>query len=273
MKRFAGKVAIVTGAGGDIGTAAATRLASEGASVALWDRKLELLEDTAQAVRAFGGAVSCHGVDQMDREAVDTAVAEVAQQLGGLDVVFANAGYGQFGSFLETTEKQWSRHVDVNLTGTFHVCQATARVMAEARKGGVIVINASSGAEQHADHLIAYCATKAALRMMAIGMASELGTHRIRVNTVMPGVIETGMTAPMLADGAHREVVLAETPVGRLGRPEDVAGLVSFLASDDAGFVNGESVMVDGGQTIHGHPRWYRTDYRNAHTDDWEIGR
>jgi 3-oxoacyl-[acyl-carrier protein] reductase len=89
----------------------------------------------------------------------------------------------------------------------------------------------------------------------------------------MPGVVETGMTAPMLQDPRHREVLLAETPVGRLGEPDDIAALVCFLASEEAGFVTGESVMIDGGETLHGHPRWYRTDYRDAHQDDWEIGR
>jgi NAD(P)-dependent dehydrogenase (short-subunit alcohol dehydrogenase family) len=273
MKRFEGKVALVTGAGGDIGAATARRLAEEGASLALFDRKAELLADTAAAVRENGAAVECYGVDQVDRGAVDEALAAVTERFGALDVLFANAGYGQFGTFLEMTERQWNRHVDVNLTGTFNVCQSAARQMVAAAQGGALVINASSGAVQHADHLSAYCATKSALRMLAIGMASELGVHRIRVNSVMPGVIETGMTSVMLADERHRETILAETPTGRLGRPEDVAALVCFLASGEAAFVSGESVLVDGGQTIHGHPRWFRTDYRNAHREQWEIGR
>jgi NAD(P)-dependent dehydrogenase (short-subunit alcohol dehydrogenase family) len=274
MKRFEGKVAVVTGAGGDIGAATAIRLAAEGASVALFDRKLELLADTAEAVRRTGITdIECYGVDQVDRAAVDAAVTAASDRFGRIDVLFANAGYGQFGSFLEMSERQWSRHIDVNLTGTFNVCQAIARQMVGFRQGGAIVINASSGAVQYADHLSAYCTTKAGLRMLAIGMASELGGHRVRVNTVMPGVIETGMTSPMLAEGDHLEVILAETPVGRLGHAADVAALVCFLASDDAGYINGESVLIDGGQTIHGHPRWFRTDYRKAHEEQWEIGR
>lgn len=273
MKRFEGKVAVVTGAGGDIGAATAVALAAGGATMALFDRDVNLLADTAAAVETIGASVEVFGVDQTDRSVVNDAVASVLARFGRIDVLFANAGYGQFGRFLEISSKQWARHIDVNLTGTFNVCQAVSRVMVAGRLGGAIIINASSGAVLHADQLSAYCSTKAGLRMLAMGMASELGVHRIRVNTVMPGVVETGMTAPMLANPAHQEVLLAETPVGRLGRPSDVAELVSFLASDEAGFINGESILVDGGQTIHGHPRWFRTDYRENHVENWEIGR
>jgi NAD(P)-dependent dehydrogenase (short-subunit alcohol dehydrogenase family) len=271
--RFDGKTALVTGAGGDIGTAAARRLADEGARLVLFDRKAELLDMVAADCRERGAEVDMHAVDQTSREVVDAAVGDAWRAAGRIDVLFANAGYGKFSTFLQTPLREWNRHVDVNLTGTFHVCQAVARLMAADSGGGAIVVNASSGAQVHSDQLSAYCATKAALRMLAVGMASELGIHRIRVNAVMPGVIETGMTRPMLENGGHRDVLLAETPVGRLGRAEDVANLVCFLASDEAAFVTGESVMVDGGQTIHGHPRWFRADYRRPFEESWEVGR
>ncbi len=273
MNRFEGKVCLVTGAGGDIGAATAMRLATEGGRIAVFDRKVELLDETVAAIQEIGAEVEAYGVDQSDRAQVEAGIDAAVERFDGLDVLFANAGYGQFGTFLEATDRQWARHVDVNLNGTFNVCQVAARFMAGRERGGSIVINASSGAVQHADHLSAYCATKAALRMLATGMASELGMHRIRVNCVMPGVVETGMTAPMLADPAHRDVILAETPVGRLGKPEDVAGLVAFLSSDEAGFISGESVLIDGGETIHGHPRWFRADYRDKHNEQWEVGR
>lgn len=270
--RFEGRTALVTGAAGDIGRATAVRLAAEGAVVALFDRKVELLEATEQACRDAGASkVVPLGVDQTDADAVAVAVAQLADDLDGLDVLFANAGYGQFAPFLEISAKAWNRHVDVNLTGTFHVLQEVSRHMVAARRGGAIVVNASSGAVRHADQLAAYCATKAALRMLAIGMASELGVHRIRVNVVQPGVIETGMTEPMLVDDRHRQGTLLNTPVGRMGRAEDIADLVCFLASDEAGFITGEGVLIDGGQTIHGYPRWYRQDYREPYTDGWSI--
>ncbi len=273
MKRFEGKVCLVTGAGGDIGAATAVRMAKEGGRVAIFDRKVELLKETSEAMAETAADFEAFGMDQSDRSQVESGIARAVDRFGKLDVVFANAGYGQFGTFLEMTERQWNRHVDVNLSGTFNVCQVAARAMKERAEGGSIVINASSGAVQHADQLSAYCTTKSGLRMLGIGMASELGMHRIRVNSVMPGVVETGMTQPMLADDAHRDVVLAETPVGRLGKPEDVASLVSFLSSDEAGFITGESVLIDGGQTIHGHPRWFRSDYRDEFNERWEVGR
>jgi NAD(P)-dependent dehydrogenase (short-subunit alcohol dehydrogenase family) len=271
--RFEGTTALVTGAGGDIGAATALRMATEGAALVLFDRKDELLGDSVAACTDAGAEVHAFGVDQTDRARVEEAVEQAWERTGRIDAVFANAGYGRFSPFLSISERDWHRHVDVNFSGTFHVCQSLARRMAEDRGGGSIVVNESSGAETHADQLAAYCATKAGLRMLVKGMAAELGTHRIRVNGVMPGVIETGMTAPMLADQRHRDVMLAETPAGRLGLAEDVAALVCFLSSTDAGYITGESVLIDGGQTIHGHPRWFRLDYREAHEERWEVGR
>lgn len=268
---FDGTTALVTGAGGGIGAATARRFAAEGAALVLFDRKRELLDDTADACRGAGGTVHAYAVDQTDRARVDEAVADAWAAAGRIDALFANAGYGRFAPFLAIQEPEWHRHVDVNLTGTFNVCQAVAARMADDRGGGSIVVNASSGAVTHSDQLSAYCVTKAGLRMLVIGMAAELGTHRIRVNGVMPGVVETGMTAPMLSDGRHRDTMLSETPVGRLGRADDVAALVCFLSSADAEYITGESILIDGGQTIHGHPRWFRLDYRDAHAERWEV--
>jgi NAD(P)-dependent dehydrogenase (short-subunit alcohol dehydrogenase family) len=276
MTTFSGETVLITGAAGDIGQAAAVQFARAGARVAIFDRKLELLSQTIGLCRAEGAEVVGLAVDQTNRGAVDEGMEKVAAELGPVKRLFANAGYGKFARFLDQPTSEWNRHVDVNLTGTFNVCQAAARQMVAAKAGGSIVVNASSGAVQHSDLLSAYCATKAGLLMLAVGMASELGNHRIRVNTILPGVIETGMTSPMLAgaDGsAHREVLLADTPVGRLGTPDDIAHAVLYLSSDEAAFVTGASIRIDGGQTIHGHPRWYRTDYQTSFDEAWEIGR
>lgn len=263
---------VVTGAAGGIGSAAAVQLSSRGADVALLDRNSDGLELVAAECASHGVDVVSLSVDQTDRRAVDAAVATVIERYGRVDGLFANAGYGQFATFLGTTERNWQRHVDVNLTGTFHVCQAVAQAMVAARRGGSIVVNASSGAEVYSDQLPAYCTTKAAVRMLAIAMAAELGVHRIRVNSILPGVIESAMTGPMLGgEQAHRDVLISETPVGRLGQPADVANLVAFLLSEEAAFITGAGVRIDGGQTIHGHPRWFRLDYREAYTENWQV--
>jgi NAD(P)-dependent dehydrogenase (short-subunit alcohol dehydrogenase family) len=262
--------AIVTGAGGEIGAAVARRFAREGARLALFDRKVELLDGIVEECRALGASVAPVAADQSDRRSVESAVANATEHLGGVDSLFANAGYGQFASFLDVTEGAWQRHVDVNLSGTFHVCQVVAREMVRQGTGGAIVVNTSSGARQYTTLLPAYCATKAALGMLVQAMAAELGPFDIRVNGVMPGVIETGMTAPMLNSGdEQRDYLVRHTPAGRLGRPDDVAATVLFLSSSDAGFVTGHSVAVDGGQTVLGQPQWYVNDFGVRHDTNW----
>jgi NAD(P)-dependent dehydrogenase (short-subunit alcohol dehydrogenase family) len=270
VNRFQGKTVMVTGAGGDIGGASALRLAGEGAGLILIDRKIGLLDDISQRCRELGAQVWTAEIDQSKHGEIGEAVAGLARSAGGIDALFANAGYGRFQKLLDSDLANWERHISVNLTGSFVVTQAVARIMADAGRGGSIVINASSGAAQWCDLLGAYCVTKAGLKMLATGLAAELGVYRIRVNAVMPGVVESTMTAPMLADAQVREAIRSETTTGELGRPEDVAATVAFLLSDDAAYINGHAVMIDGGQTIHGHPRWFRTDYRQAGQDVWE---
>jgi len=269
--RFEGQVAVVTGAGGGIGAAAGLRLAAEGAHVALMDLRAPALEPVRAAIERAGFRALTLEVNQTDRDQVEAGIAQVQSELGPITCLFANAGYGQFATFLETSIKNWARHIDVNLHGTFHMCQTVARAMVENKKGGSIVINTSSAATVECDHLTSYGASKAGARMLAMGMAAELGMHRIRVNAVLPGVIETPMTLGMLEDSRHRDVLEAETPVGRLGLPEDIANLVAFLLSDEAAFITGASVPIDGGQTLHGHPRWFRADYRKAFEEEWSI--
>lgn len=270
-------VALVTGAAGDIGQATAVGFARRGYDVAVFDRKEDLLKETKARCEAEGAIVHAAGVDQTDHDAVRAGVSEMVAALGPITALFANAGYGKFAALVEQPLKEWHRHVDVNLTGTYYVTREVANAMISAGRGGSIVINASSGAAQYSDLLGAYCVTKAALRMLAIGLASELGNHRIRVNAVQPGVIETGMTGPMLGGEngqAHRDILISDTPAGRLGAPEDVAELVLFLSAEKtAGYITGVGVPIDGGQVIHGHPRWYRTDYRDEHKATWAVTR
>jgi NAD(P)-dependent dehydrogenase (short-subunit alcohol dehydrogenase family) len=268
---FAGRVALVTGAAGELGESAAVRLAEAGASLALLDLRRDGMDALSKRLSAMGARSMALPADQSNRDEVERAVAHIVDEFGAIDVVFANAGYGQFSTFLETSAKNWSRHVNVNLTGTFNVCQVVAATMVQSGRGGAFVLNASSAATVQCDQLSSYAATKAGVRMLALSMASELGVHRIRVNCILPGVIETAMTRSMLEDARHRDVLESETPLGRLGRADDIGSLVAFLLSDDASFITGASIPVDGGQTLHGQPRWFRLDYRNAHDENWFI--
>ena len=268
-------VALITGAAGDIGQATAVSFARRGFDIAVFDRVEELLAETVALCESEGASVYAAGVNQIDYETVQAGVQAVVDHFGRIDALFANAGYGKIAQLIDEPLKEWQRHVEVNLNGTYYVAREAANAMIAGGRGGSIVLNASSGASQYSDLLGAYCITKAGVKMLSVGLASELGNHRIRVNSIEPGVVETGMTAPMLNGengAAHREVLGINTPVGRLGAPEDIAELVLFLSStDSAGFITGVSVPIDGGQVIHGHPQWFGTDYRNTGAPKWEV--
>jgi NAD(P)-dependent dehydrogenase (short-subunit alcohol dehydrogenase family) len=264
MRDFEGKAGVITGAAGGIGAAAVRLFASRGAKVVALDRRLEDLEALAAQWRGEGLAVEVAGYDQGD----EASIAAVFEQVdgftdGALDFCFANAGYGRYRPALEIEPREWRRHTAINLDGTFLVVQAAARRMIAGGCGGAVVINASSGAVFPTDLLSAYCASKAGLVMLAKILASELGAHGIRVNAVLPGVIETPMTESLLAEPGVPETLAKATPLGRAGRPEEVAQAAAFLCSDASAYVTGTSLLVDGGQTVHGFPRWFSTDHRD----------
>ena len=264
------RVVVITGAGGEIGKAICVRFAREGAQLVLIDRTDEASDGAAQLARTSGAAeVMVLAADQTNRAAVDAAFEAISKRFARIDVLAANAGFARFGSFLEISTKTWDLHVNVNLNGTFHTCQAAARLMAASRQGGAIVVTSSCLALFHSDQNGAYCATKAALLMLVRTMAAELGAHRIRANAVLPGVIDTGMTHTMLEQSHCRERLLNDTPTGCLGTPEDVAGAVYFLASEDARFVTGAFLLVDGGQSIYNQPRWYSQSRATPHEPRW----
>ncbi|MFD6063693.1 SDR family NAD(P)-dependent oxidoreductase [Rhodococcus wratislaviensis] len=266
-------VVVVTGAGGALGRSVVTLFLEQGYHVAALDRSEQALQD-ASATWKEQGLDQFHlaACDQTDRSQVDAAMSQAVAEHGPLIGVVANAGYAKFGSFLDMPARDWERHVDVNLTGTFHVCQSGAQQLAQARNGGWITVISSGLALYHSDQVSAYCTTKAALLTMVRSAAAELGVHRIRVNAVLPGVIDTAMTRGMLEQDGVRDGVLAKTPLGRLGTESDITEVVQFFASNAAEWVTGATLLADGGQSLYGQPTWTTQDRRIPHEPTWGPG-
>lgn len=260
------KTALITGAAGDIGAATARAFADAGLNVVITDRRGDALDEVATRLDAAGAAkgaeVMAHACDQTDPDAVGQLFDAIRDRFGRLDAAFLNAGYGRYGALIDLPFDQWRKHVEVNLNGGFLMAQGAARLMRDGGAGGAIVMNASTAATHVCDLLGAYAASKSGVRMLAKSLASELGVHRIRVNLILPGVIETAMTRSLIDDPAVRADALTNTPVGRLGQPEDIARMAVFLCdAAAAGYVTGAEILVDGGQTLHGYPRWFSADY------------
>ena len=264
MEDFKDRVALITGAAGDIGAEAAAAFARAGARVVITDRRADALNEVAERLTRAGAEVLAHPCDQTDPEAVFDLFRAIQVRFDRLDAAFINAGYGRYGALIDLSFDQWRKHVDVNLNGGFLMAQGAARLMRDGGQGGAIVMNASTAATNICDMLGAYAASKSGVRMLAKSLASELGVYRIRVNLILPGVIETAMTKSLIDDPAVRADALANTPVGRLGRPEDIARMAVFLCGEAGGYITGAEILIDGGQTLHGYPRWFSADYADV---------
>jgi 3-oxoacyl-[acyl-carrier protein] reductase len=241
-----GKVAVVTGASRGIGRAIAVDLARSGADVALFGRDKLALEETKAACVAARESTraAIHIVDVCDEEAVNTGIAEVLAAVGRVDVAVANAGQSKDGLILRFKHEDLDRLIDVNLKSAFYLSAAVAKPMMKQRSGSIIFVSSIVGLAGNPGQS-AYAATKAGLLGLAKSLAKELGSRNIRVNAVAPGLIETAMTSEM--PSAAREYYLNTIALGRSGTPEDVAPVVTFLASDAARYVTGQTVVVDGG--------------------------
>lgn len=249
MGALDGKVAFVTGGGSGIGQGIAERLARDGADVCVADIDLDGAERTAELVRKAGRKALVHATNVASQPQVEAGVAACVAALGRLDIAVANAGIGRSGSVLELSLKDWQDQVDINLTGVFLTVQAAARRMVELGNGGRIVCMSSLAAESTGAASWSYSATKVGVRMMVRGWAQELGPHGITVNAIGPGVIDTPLAHALAGDegGPIRQALEARTPVGRVGTPADIAGLVSFMVGPDGGFMSGSYVLMDGG--------------------------
>jgi glucose 1-dehydrogenase len=247
MGRVEGKVALVTGAGGGIGGAGAEALGRQGAAVFCTDLDAVAAEATAARIQAAGGKAASQALDVCDRAAVDAVVAATVRQFGRLDILLECAGISQRLHFLEMDAATWDRIIAVNLTGMFHLGQAAARQMVKQGGGGSIVNITSQLAEVARPDRAAYVASKGGGRSLTHAMAVDLAAHNIRVNAIAPGPTLTGLTRASYTDDAARLATEAQIPLGRLGQPEDLAGAVLFLASDESAWVTGSTVTVDGG--------------------------
>jgi len=247
MDRVAGKVAFVTGAGGGIGGAGAEALAREGAAVLCTDIDGAAAAATGERIRAAGGRAAALPLDVRDRDAIDAAVAACVDQFGRLDILLECAGISHRGNFLDLDAATWDRIIAVNLTGMFHLGQAAARQMMAQGLGGSIINVTSQLAEVARPERAAYIASKGGGRSLTHAMAVDLAAHAIRVNAIAPGPTLTGLTRASYTDPAARRATEALIPLGRLGQPEDLAGAVLFLGSDESSWVTGANFAVDGG--------------------------
>jgi 2-hydroxycyclohexanecarboxyl-CoA dehydrogenase len=246
----AGRTAIVTGGGSGIGLAIAERLAADGLAVAIFDRDGESAGATAAKIVAEGGTAAGFTVDVTDRPRIDAAVAEVAAALGVATVLVNNAGLDGFDEFLKITPEKWRCLLEVNLTGVFTCCQVVVPHMLAAGWGRIVNISSSSaqGGQPLMTH---YVASKAGVIGFTKALALELGPKGITVNTIPPGFIDTPMLRRSESRGRLGKGVdhhAGQTPVRRVGRPEDIAAMCSFLVRDEAGYVTGQVLGVNGGR-------------------------
>ena len=246
------RVAVVTGAASGMGLAIARRLAARGDRVGLLDLKGDAAVRAADELRESGAVAIGAEVDVSDRGAVDAALGKVRAELGPVAIMVTSAGLDAFDSFLDIGIERWEQVLAVNLTGTFHCLQAAAPDMI-ARRWGRIVTISSSGAQSGAARMAHYVASKAGVIGLTRALALELAPHGITVNNIPPGLIDTPMSRRAEAEGnlfMLEKLAARLIPVGRPGTPDDVAAICAFLCSEEAGFITGQVVGVNGGMVL-----------------------
>jgi len=249
MFNLKSKVAIVTGARRGMGKTHALILAKAGARVVVSDISLENCQKVVKEIKKEGGEALAIKCDVIKKAEIDVMVKKTIKKWGRIDILVNNAGIAQFASFLEMTEQDWDRTLDINLKGCFLCTQAVAREMAK-RKSGIIINIASVAMGQIGvgfPNIAHYCASKGGIVAMTEALAVELAPYNIRVNAVAPGIIETPMIDPVKKDPKMLEAMLARVPMHRVGTPEEVSNLVLFLASDASSYITGSTVVIDGG--------------------------
>ncbi len=246
------RTALVTGASRGIGRGIAVSLATDGYAVGInYDSNQAAAREAAAEVEAVGGEAVLLQADMADGPAVKTMVARALEQLGHLDVVVLNAGICPFTPFFELTEETWDRTHAVNLKGAFLTAQAAARAMVERGAGGRIIVISSISALVGGAEQAHYCSTKAGLAALMRSMAIVLGPHGITCNAVLPGPITTDINRDDFAQPGKTEYFQGRIPVGRIGDPVDIGDVVRLLVRDEARYINGAEVIVDGGLLVN----------------------
>jgi NAD(P)-dependent dehydrogenase (short-subunit alcohol dehydrogenase family) len=247
---FENQVVLVTGAGRGIGRAIALAFAREGARVAVNDINPATCEAVAQEIRSDGGQAAAFHADVANKLAVQSMLIDLEDRWGRVDVLINNAGVEPHKSIVQLDEWDWNRTIDVNLKGAFICSQSVGRMM--IKQGGGVIVNIASIAGRAAGlrDRSAYVASKTGLIGFTKECAREFAAHHIRVNAVCPGVIITEMTAHLRDNEAQMQKWLEDIPLGRLGEPDDVTGLVLFLCSDAARYITGQAINVDGGKVM-----------------------
>ncbi|KKQ17964.1 MAG: Short-chain dehydrogenase/reductase SDR [Berkelbacteria bacterium GW2011_GWA1_36_9] len=246
MSRLQNKVAIITGAGSGIGRAMAEVFAKEGAKVIVADYKPEGGQETIKNIIDAGGQAEFVQADVSKSNEVEAMVKVAVEKFGGLDILVNNAGVALMADLANTTDEIWQKTIDVDLKGVFLGVKFAVPEM-EKRGKGKIINTASIAGLVGFQGITAYCAAKGGVVNMTKEMALDLASKKINVNAIAPGIIKTAMTTDILKDPKMAEGMLAQTPIGRLGEPEDIAYAALYLASDESDFVTGHTLVVDGG--------------------------
>ena len=246
---LAGRVALVTGASRGIGHAVALALGAAGAAVACCARSAEQVEATAAQVSGHGGRARGFRLDVTRRNEIDAVVADIGAALGPIDILVNNAGITLDKRSVEVTDEEWDDVLATNLTSTFTLARAVAPGMMEQRRGKIINIGSMYG-KIGVPRYAAYCASKAAVEALTRSLAVEWARHGIQVNCLAPGYVNTDIPREAMADETLRTLFLSRVPARRIGEPEEVATLAVYLASAASDFMTGQTVYLDGGQTI-----------------------
>jgi meso-butanediol dehydrogenase/(S,S)-butanediol dehydrogenase/diacetyl reductase len=246
-RRLRGRVAVVTGAGSGICRAIAVALASEGARIVALDVNAAGLEETVATIRAAGGEATAAVADVTNAKHLEAGLGE-SSRYGGLDVVVAGAGVGRFVRFEDLTEEEWNRTLAINLTGVFLTCKTAIPLLLERGKGSIITIASQSALGGYA-YSQAYGASKAGVAMFTRCLAVEYASRGIRANAICPGGVVTPLLRGFQTEGLDTTLIPRKGPIGRMSQPEEIAPLAVFLASDESGYITGQTIAIDGGAT------------------------